>query len=185
MRLLGLVAVIVALWLIFKGMSQSGDAAAPSGKGTTGPDGPPADPLDMAAAIARKWEGYSSTAYPDGGGMSIGIGHHMQPGEGYPDGVTQDQAEAMFQADMASAGEAVSRYVTVPLQPNQWAALTDFVFNEGAGKFQDSTLLKDVNSGDQDGVIAEFMKRIYSGGQPSDTLAQRRAQEALLWNEGS
>jgi GH24 family phage-related lysozyme (muramidase) len=48
--------------------------------------------------------------------------------------------------DAAYPEHAVEHLVTVPLTQGQYSALVSFLYNEGAGRLQTSTLLKDVNA---------------------------------------
>src|SRR5262249_2044368 len=56
------------------------------------------------------------------------------------------RGEELFSADMVSSRYTVMTSVQVDLTDGQFAALSDFVFNVGSRNFQRSTLLKAVNS---------------------------------------
>ena len=83
-------------------------------------------------ALVKAQEGLRLEAYADGGGVwTIGYGHTggVKPG----DVISSARAEMLLEADLLVAEEAVTRLVMVPLSDNQFAALVDFVLNEGEG----------------------------------------------------
>ena len=56
-----------------------------------------------------------------------------------------------------------------------------FIYNEGAGAFEKSTLLKKLNNGDKKGAADEFDKWVYSKGKVSKGLVGRRQREKELF----
>lgn len=95
---------------------------------------------------------------------------------------TLEQAQEWFLEDMAWAQAAVLAGVTVPLNQNQFDALVSFTENEGAMAFQESTLLRLLNSGNYSAAAAQFSRWIYQRGQILPGLVTRRNQEAALFN---
>jgi len=138
-----------------------------------------------ASGYISKFEGFSRTAYPDAGHMSIGYGHQIQPGEDFSGGITQSRALQLLARDTAAASNAVSRLVKTHLNANQLAALTDLVYNIGSGAFSNSTLLKDLNAGDFSaaaGQFARFNKVLTPRGYAASAdLSARRASERDLF----
>lgn len=130
--------------------------------------------------LIKQFEGFSATPYTDASGHSIGFGHFIRPGESFTS-VTPVQAEALLAADTAIADAAVSRLVRVALSQNQHNALVSLVFNIGVGAFENSTLLRRLNSGDYRGAADEFRRWIYSGGVIDHALVDRRAVERELF----
>jgi hypothetical protein len=53
--------------------------------------------------------------------------------------------------------------VTVPLTQGQYDALVSFIFNEGTGRLQPSTLLKDLNAENYAAVPAQLMVWVMGG----------------------
>ncbi len=132
-------------------------------------------------ALTEQFEGCRLTAYQDSVGVwTIGFGHTLGVQEG--DTCTQEQAVQWLMQDLQSAQDAVTSQVTVPLTQNQLEALTDFVFNEGSGHFESSTLLKLLNAGNYAAADAEFAKWDLAGGKVLPGLVRRRAAEAALFN---
>jgi lysozyme len=133
-------------------------------------------------AYIQSQESLHLTAYPDPPGSSnysIGYGH-----SGVAAGTvwTIAQADAAFDADIAAAETTVSDNVKVPLSQGQFDALVDFVFSEGAGHFEGSTLLADLNAGDYASAAAQFPRWDYAGGQQSADLEARRQYEQQEFN---
>ena len=80
--------------------------------------------------LTENGEGCKLTAYQDQGGVwtnGYGNTHNVKPGSI----ITQEQAEADLQANLAWAVACVNKAVTTPLNQNQFDALVDFVFNVG------------------------------------------------------
>src|SRR5450631_4021493 len=101
--------------------------------------------------LTKKAEGFRNRVYVDVAGIrTIGYGHRLLPGESFPNGIDETQAEGMLTADLRTAELAVDRLVKVPLAQGQFDALVDFAFNLGAGRLAASSLLKDLNAGKYD-----------------------------------
>ncbi|NCS27753.1 MAG: lysozyme [Microcystis aeruginosa F13-15] len=97
--------------------------------------------------------------------------------------ITLLEAENLLRSDLASAEDAVSHLITVPLNDNEFSALVSFTFNLGAGALQDSTLRKRLNRGDNRVSIAndEFRKWVRAGGRELPGLVRRRKAERDLF----
>lgn len=134
----------------------------------------------------RAWtahcEGCSLTAYPDSGAYSIGYGHR-----GVPSGTVWaiGQATDALDDDLKAAADAVNELVKVDLTQGQFDALVDFVFNEGAGRLAESTLLRVLNFGEYSRVPDELCRWIYADGEPNAGLKARREGEVILWQGGN
>jgi lysozyme len=115
--------------------------------------------------------GYGSTRYPDGRVVTL-----------QDAAISEETASAMVLATLSEYENAVNRYVTVPLNQNQYDSLVDFAYNAGATNLRTSTLLKKLNLGDYIGAALEFGKWIYGGGKRLAGLVTRRAAEKNLFN---
>ncbi|HEY4254508.1 MAG TPA: lysozyme [Roseomonas sp.] len=138
---------------------------------------------DATLALIKQWEGLRLDAYRDVAGvLTIGYGatRGVRPGQR----ITAAEAEAMLRADLERFEATVERLVRVPLNDNQFGALTSFAFNVGAHGFGTSTLLRRLNAGDYAAVPAELAKWNKAGGRVVAGLANRRAAEAGLWVRG-
>ncbi|MBV8115073.1 MAG: lysozyme [Silvibacterium sp.] len=128
-------------------------------------------------ALTELFEGDVLTAYQDQKGVwTIGYGHTagVQPGQK----ITQLQAETFLLGDVGTAVNCVNEAVEVTLTQAQFDALVDFTFNLGAGNFEGSTLLKDINAGDFPAAIAQFKLWDHCGGVVNAGLLRRRNAEA-------
>lgn len=140
-------------------------------------------PSPACYAVIRKYELCRLKAYWDADGKVWTCGW----GSTGPDVVegtawTQAQADARLEADTARAWSEMCALVNVPLTQGQVDALTDFVFNEGSGRFKKSTLLYQLNSGSYDAVPAQLQRWVFAGGKPNARLKERRAEEIALWS---
>lgn len=128
-------------------------------------------------------EGYSLTAYWDsaGGVWTIGYG---DTGPTIVQGLvwSQTQCDAALVARLARA-----RQELLALTPSSvvWPdgaqdALTDFVYNEGSGNYEHSTVRKCVDVCDWDGVRRHLLDWEFAGGKRLGGLVTRREGEAAM-----
>jgi lysozyme len=137
-------------------------------------------PSQNAIELIKASEGLRLTAYRDSAGiLTIGYGSTggIKPGQK----ITPEQAEAMLVDDLDEAADAVRKLVTVPLTQGQFDALCSFVFNLGAGRLRDSTLLRLLNQGKYGEAAAQFRFWVMAGGKPLPGLVKRRAAERALF----
>ncbi|MDP7902715.1 lysozyme [Acinetobacter pittii] len=151
------------------------DKLAPGGKTTS----------DVGVDLITGFEGTRFTAYDDGVGVwTIGTGTTV-----YPNGVkvkqgdtcTPEQAKAYFKHDLAKFEKTVNESVTVPLTQNQFDALVSLSYNIGAGAFNNSTLLKELNKSDYQGAADQFLAWKKAGGKVLPGLVRRREAERALF----
>lgn len=130
--------------------------------------------------LIKGFEGLMLTAYPDGGGYSIGYGHH-----GVAAGTTIDRAEAdrLFDQDAVKFEMAVQLAVPSATQ-QQFDAMTSLAYNIGTQAFRDSTLVKRHNAGDFEGAASEFLRWNKSQGNVLPVLVSRRAKESAIYRTG-
>ena len=135
-------------------------------------------------AFLSREEGLRLKPYNDSAGhATIGVGHliHMGPFTGGDvakfAGFSQADAIRLLKHDVATREQAVERLVKVPVDQNAFNALVSFVFNVGIGAFEDSTLLRKLNSGDRRGAADEFLR--WKIGGPG--LIHRRHRERELF----
>jgi GH24 family phage-related lysozyme (muramidase) len=145
------------------------------------------DPVVIAAGLIAGFEGFVGHVYADPPGQtitySIGYGHQLVAGDGFDQSstISQTDALALLQSDLANYVSCVNAAVTVSLTPDQLAALYSFTYNEGCGAFQGSTLLQDINAGNFDAAVADFSSWDIAGGQVSQALVNRRQSESNLF----
>lgn len=73
------------------------------------------------------------------------------------------------------------------MNDNQYGALVSWAFNVGCGNAQTSTLVKDLNTGEDPDTVAaqELPKWDKAGGQVQPGLVKRRAAEVNLFKTAS
>ncbi len=127
------------------------------------------------------------TAYWDAAGRVWTIGYGTT-GPGIVSGTkwTYAQCEAALSARLDHA-----RTQLLALSPGvNWPdgaqdALTDFVYNEGSGNYQGSTVRKCVAAGDWAGVKAHLLDWEFAGGKRLGGLVTRREGEAAMIGDPS
>jgi lysozyme len=130
------------------------------------------------------------------GYWTIGWGHVVRDAEGrmlkgqavaghakavYPRGITLEEARVLLDDDIRALLPTLEAVITVPVNDNQFSALTSFVFNIGIGAFKRASLLRKLNAGDYAAVPKELMRWVRAGGKVLAGLKRRRAAEARLW----
>lgn len=137
-----------------------------------------------------KEEGAKNRAYKDQAGKdTIGIGHLIrlpQEAKYLSTTLTPLQIQDLFFLDVASIETELKKLIKVPLNSNQAAAVTSFVFNIGIPKFKTSTMLKLINEGKLKQASLELprWKYITLNGKKivSQGLLARRLREQALFN---
>jgi lysozyme len=133
-------------------------------------------------ALTEKFEaasGPSLVAYADKlamGKPTVGWGH---TGKDVVVGATwtYDQCVAALQADIMWASRVVNTLVHISLTQGEFDAVTDLVYNIGAGNFATSTMLKLLNDNEVALAANEFEKWDKAGGQVVAGLLRRRVAE--------
>jgi GH24 family phage-related lysozyme (muramidase) len=122
-------------------------------------------------------EGLTLTVIPDVNKHAIGYGHNLLPGESYPNGITEDQANALLLQDVSKVDAFMTKqHLALDLNQNQWDALSSFTYNCGRG-----ALIQLLAHG-VDQVPVQLMRWTHSLGQVLPGLVARRAAEVELWN---
>lgn len=142
--------------------------------------------IDVATALARRFEGFYSSPYLCPAGVpTIGYGATR-----YEDGsavrltdqpITRSRAEQLLAWEVQTVClPAVLRLCPSVDSPERLAALIDFTFNLGQGNLQASTLRRKVNARQWIDVPAELRKWVKGGGRVLAGLVKRRDAEAAL-----
>lgn len=135
--------------------------------------------------LIKGFEGKRLAAYDDGVGVwTIGYGTIK-----YPNGVrvkkgdtcTDTQAESYLKNDLVKFESAINRLVKVPLNQNQFDALSSFTYNLGETNLSKSTLLKKLNAKDYAGAADQFLVWNRAGGKVLTGLVRRREAERNLF----
>lgn len=138
---------------------------------------------DAGLALMRRRESCRLTPYNLGdGGWTIGWGHQYGKYETVPQSITQDQADAMFVADVVDRGEHwVKLYVDTDLEQYQFDALVSIAYNMSPQSFK--KFAASVNAGDGiDGIAQDsvgWVAAAYTRG-----IQNRRNSEMNLYDNG-
>jgi lysozyme len=130
-------------------------------------------------------EGRRHTAYQDTAGKwTIGIGHLIQPSEGWMKAatLTDAQVDALFDNDIKAHEDATRRLFPRIGKQNQFDALVSFVYNMGEGAVTNGTLDDLINgNAPAEAIASKWKEYIYSGGKPTQGLQNRRTKELALF----
>jgi lysozyme len=133
--------------------------------------------------LIEQFEGLDLRTYNDGTGvLTIGYGHTSAAGspkvlKGQT--ITSEQADQILSSDLGKVEAQVNKFVTIPLNQNQFDALVSFQFNTGdLGK---SSILKKLNAKDYQGAADAFLLYNQAKGRVLQGLVTRRAAERKLF----
>lgn len=105
--------------------------------------------------LLKQIESFSATPYPDAGGYSIGYGTYMGKTPTIQR-VTVQEAENLLDRKLDTIHSTINNTVRIPLNQNQFDALSLLTYNIGESAFKSSTLARKLNSGDIQGAANEF-----------------------------
>lgn len=151
----------------------------------------PCGPLDEVGltpeliAHVKRWEGWRAAPYLCPAGIpTIGYGHVI-PSLNTPP-ISQEEGEVMLRADLKVARQGALHYspTLVHASPRRLAAVIDFCFNLGAGRYGTSTFRKRVEAGDWDGAAVQNDRWVYAGKVKLPGLVARRAATSVWLREG-
>lgn len=115
---------------------------------------------------------------------TIGHGHTNRAGTvrfELGDVWTREYAREVLDDDLEMFWNAVGDMVTVELTQCQQSVLTSWAYNVGTGAASRSTLVRNLNNGDYDGVPTQLNRWNRGGGRVLPGLTRRRAAEGALW----
>jgi GH24 family phage-related lysozyme (muramidase) len=128
-------------------------------------------PLGIRALANR--EGKRNSKYRDSVGLwTIGIGHLIQPGESFPEVMTDQEVYDLFRKDLKRYEDPINKNVTVPLTQNMYDALVSFVFNIGVNGFIGSTALRKLNQKDYKGAADAMLM----WNKPPEIMGRRESE---------
>lgn len=127
--------------------------------------------------LIKRSEGFRAQVYRDTAGFeTIGYGHKLLSAEYFPDGITEEAAEALIASDLEGVERAITHLAGETLTQGQWDALADFGFNLGVGS------LRMMLGHGIEQVPKQLLRWINIAGKPSNALLERREAELALWN---
>ena len=131
-------------------------------------------------ALIKKFEGCELEAYKCPAGVwTIGYGHTKDVKEG--DRINKDEANYLLEEEMIEYEGYINDMVEVPLEQNQFDALTSWVYNLGSSNLMSSTMLTLLNESKYNEIPQQIKRWNKAGGKVLDGLVKRREAEALLF----
>lgn len=128
-----------------------------------------------------RFEGLRLEAYLDSANIwTIGYGTTVYPNKqrvAQHDQCTVEQAQSFMRHDLQRFEKAVAAAITVSVNQNQFDALVSLSYNIGIAAFQQSTLLKYLNSTDFKAASDQFDVWVKAGGKTVQGLVNRRTIE--------
>jgi lysozyme len=143
--------------------------------------------LAIGARLVAQCEGCKLAPYQDNGRgvWTIGVGTISidgAPVTADTPPITQDEAYALMEAELASTAALVDDMIVVPVTVSARCALYSFAYNEGTNALRTSTLLRLLNSAaPMSDVAAQFASWVYAGGKLDRGLVNRRALERAVF----
>lgn len=138
--------------------------------------------LQIAEKIIAKFEGLRLKQYLDRGVPTIGYGHHLTGSNTSIQIITKETADCLLKEDVRETINFIDAKITVPLNPNQIATLSSWIYNIGPGAASHSTLFQKLNEGNYLDVPSELNRWVHVGKHISPVLETRRQSEVKLWN---
>lgn len=135
----------------------------------------------------REWESCSLTVYhgkaDKPGVYTVGWGHKVTANDSLKlgDTITQARADDLQENDLQDAEISVCALVHVPLNQNQFDALTSLIFNCGSAPLREH-LGQFLNAGNYQRAANTFLLWDHANGVEVDGLADRRQAEMDLFN---
>ena len=136
---------------------------------------------EVLYALIRRFEGLRLKPYLcPAGRATIGYGSTRGVTLQSPP-ITRRFAEELMREEAARFLAAAARLSPILLlHPDKHAAIADFCFNLGVGRYKASTLRKRVNAGDWQGAAVQIRRWVYGDGRKLPGLVARREAESLL-----
>jgi lysozyme len=147
---------------------------------------------EQLGSIKGHFEGYENLAYKDSGGVwTVGYGstynHDKKRKVKQDDFVNREIATRWMAIDVANITTELNRYIKVPLNPYQSAALVDYCYNRGIGNMLKTQLDELINANPNDlRIKGEFLKTGLKDrvGNLLWGLGRRRRAQAYLYFTG-
>lgn len=133
-------------------------------------------------AFVSGWEGDEKVAYADklAGGLPTVCNGHTGPEVRVGDVWTKAQCDAILLKNLDAHGTGLLACVKVPLNQNQYDALTAWTFNVGVSAACNSTLVRVLNAGQYARACDELLRWNRAGGREVRGLTNRRQAERAL-----
>jgi lysozyme len=131
--------------------------------------------------LIKSFESCSLTAYKDVKGVPTqGWGHTGEDVTADSPPITQEQADSLLAQDLTISEMAVTSAIHVPINDNQYSALTSLVFNCGTAPLQ-GHLGQYLNAGEFEQAADAFLSWNHIDGNVVNGLTNRREAERNLF----
>ncbi|KKN86770.1 hypothetical protein LCGC14_0265650 [marine sediment metagenome] len=123
-------------------------------------------------------------------GATIGYGHLIAQQEWpiYQNGITEEQADQVFEDDLVPFVNTVNRAINVPLEPHQLDAAVMLAYNIGVGGFSSSSAVKLINDPQAETPYSSLEDAWKawnkSQGRVNQGLINRRSAEWEMFSKG-
>jgi lysozyme len=134
-------------------------------------------------------EGYNKDGTKNGRGLTVGVGHLVTAGDNLKEGdtITQEQAAAFLEVDLATSAAGVRRALgTTQVSQREFDALVDLSFNAGPNIFSSSAsprLLTAIASADY-GAMGNELRYTQANGATLQGLVYRSDQRQNIFLNG-
>ena len=139
--------------------------------------------LPEALSLIKAFERCKLTPYHMPGDVpTVGWGHTSRAGEPavvMGQVISQEEADAIFAADVEGFAAQLRKLITVDLQPYEFGAVVSLAYNDGPKRIP--TLINRINRGDIHGAAAAFLLYVNFAGKPCAGLIRRRKAEKLMF----
>lgn len=143
--------------------------------------------IQIAGEIAKVFEGFRSRPYRCPANVpTIGYGTTR-----YPDGrkvsmsdpsIDKNIALVYLHDELQKSMAGALRYCPIlSTDEGKLASITDFCYNLGIGRLQQSTLRRRINQQNWNACKTELLKWVFAGGKKLPGLIKRRALEATFF----
>lgn len=128
------------------------------------------------------WEGDERVAYADklAYGVPTVCNGHTGPDVRVGDVWTKSQCDAVLIGNLEKHGQGLLACVTVPINQNQFDALSSWTFNVGVGAACSSTLVRLLNQGQYINACNQLPRWNRAGGREVRGLTNRRNAEKAI-----
>lgn len=131
-------------------------------------------------ATVTLWEGTEYKPYRDIGGVLTVCQGYAGPGIVPGKTYTKQECDSLLVQQLTTHGQGVLKCTKVPLNQNQYDALTSFTYNVGVSAFCKSTLVKLLNQGNYTQACDQLRVWVYVKGKKVRGLVNRRESERAL-----
>lgn len=134
--------------------------------------------MSVAVPQIQNFEGTKSQAYRDIGGILTVCSGHTGPDVVVGKVYSPSQCASLTEQDAQKAASGVLKISPHLLyHPMQLAAAVSFSYNVGVGDYSKSSVASNFNASNFQAGCSALLKYVNAGGQYSQGLANRRAQE--------